>query len=282
MKNIGLIVIAMSLAVVMAACGSSEEEGSYVDRMLIEHEEDKPVENASTELKQASGVQGEEVVYATVNGKEITGYLARPEGANADAPGLIVIHEWWGLNDNIRMMTQKLAGEGYTALAVDLYKGKVTEKPDSAGTYARSVNENEAIDNLTQAYNYLKDQHEATAIGTIGWCFGGGWSLRTALTHPKKIDATVIYYGRLVTDTAQLSKLQMPILGIFGSEDQGIPPKKVKEFESALNEVGVDNSIHIYEGARHAFASPSGGRYQKKAAEDAWKKTITFLAKHLK
>jgi len=180
------------------------------------------------------------------------------------------------------MMADKLAGEGYTALAVDLYNGKVAELPDSAGTYARSVKEEEALDNLTQAYQYLTNDQGAGKIGTIGWCFGGGWSLQTALAHPEKIDATVIYYGRLVTDATKLEKLQMPIIGFFGAEDNGIPPETVHEFESALNDAGVKNSIHIYDGAGHAFANPSGTRYVQEAAEDAWQKTVTFLSENLK
>ena len=280
MENIGKLLLSIGLMVLMIGCGSEEKD--YIDRMSDEHEGDAPVENAASDLNQTSEASGEEVVYATVNGNEITGYLAKPDKMEENSPGIIVIHEWWGLNENIRMMTDKLAGEGYTALAVDLYNGKVAESPDNAGNYAGSVQENEAIDNLTQAYNYLTEEQGATNVGTIGWCFGGGWSLQTALAHPEKIDATVIYYGRLVTDAEQLEKLQMPILGIFGAEDEGIPPSTVKEFEAALNEAGVSNSIHIYEGANHAFANPSGTRYVEDAAEDAWKKTLTFFEENLK
>lgn len=268
------------LGLFIAACSGEKED--FLDRMSMEHEGDRPVENASSDLAQSGEAAGEEVRYATVNGTEITGYLAKPENADKNTPGIIVIHEWWGLNDNIRNMTDKLAGEGYTALAVDLYKGKVAESPDSAGTYAGSVDEEEAVDNLTQAYNYLSEEQNAANIGVIGWCFGGAWSLQTALAHPGKIDATVIYYGRLVTDTEQLKKLQMPVLGIFGAEDEGIPPKEVKAFESALNEVGISNSIHIYDGAGHAFANPSGTRYQEEAAKDAWQKTVSFFEENLK
>lgn len=282
MENIWRFILTIGLVALLAACGSEEQQDDYVDRMENEHEGDTPVANEAADIKQSAEVSAEEVTYATVNGTEITGYLAKPDNMDEDRPGIIVIHEWWGLNDNIRMMTDKLAGEGYTALAVDLYKGKVTESSDSAGTYARSVDDEEAIDNLTQAYNYLNEEQNATAIGTIGWCFGGSWSLQTALAHPEKIDATIIYYGRLETDAEQLAKLEMPILGIFGAEDEGIPPKQVKQFESALNEVDVSNSIHIYDGAGHAFANPSGTRYVEDAAKDAWQKTTAFFEKHLK
>ncbi|WP_445665506.1 dienelactone hydrolase family protein [Fodinibius sp. AD559] len=280
MHQLGRVYLVLGLALLLTACSDSPEE-DFIDRMTQEHKGDSPVENTSQQLNQSGEVSGQEVTYATVNGKDITGYLSKPEGKD-NAPGIIVIHEWWGLNDNIRMMTDKLAGEGYTALAVDLYNGKVAESPDSAGTYARSVDDKEALANLTQAYGYLNKSQGADNIGVIGWCFGGAWSLQTALAHPQKIDATVIYYGRLVTETEKLKTLEMPVLGIFGEEDEGIPPQKVKGFESALNEVGVENSIHIYEGAGHAFANPSGTRYVEKAAEDAWQKTVRFLEQNLK
>lgn len=280
MYTIGRVLLSIGLMILVAGCGSKSEK-DYLDRMSDEHQGDTPIENAASKLKQSGNASGEEVTYATVNGKEITGYLARPEEGE-NTPGIIVIHEWWGLNDNIRMMADKLAGEGYTALAVDLYNGKVAETPDSAKAYMGMVNQEQAVDNLTQAYGYLNEQQGSKNIGVIGWCFGGGWSLQTALAHPDKIDATVIYYGQLVTDTEQLQQLQMPVLGIFGAEDQGIPVENVKKFESALNEAGVTNSIHIYDGAGHAFANPSGTRYVEKAAEDAWQKTVDFLATHLK
>lgn len=282
MENVGKLLLGFGLMILMSSCGESDQEKDYLSRMSAEHKGDAPLGNASSELDQPAEVQGEEVVYATVNGEEITGYLVKPDTTSDDLPGIIVIHEWWGLNDNIRMMAEKLASEGYAALAVDLYNGRVAESPDSARTYAGSVQQNEAIDNLTQAYNFLAQKQAERNIGVIGWCFGGGWSLQTSLALPEKIDATVIYYGQLVTDTGQLKKLEMPVLGIFGAKDEGIPPEQVNKFEAALDEAGVTNSIHIYEGAGHAFANPSGTQYEKEAAEDAWQKTIAFLNEHLK
>lgn len=281
MEILGRLLLSIVVMALVTGC-SSETEDDFLDRMAMEHEGDRPVANASAELGTAAEAKGESVTYATVNGQQVTGYLAHPEDTVSGGPGVILIHEWWGLNDNIRMMADKLAAQGYTALAVDLYYGKEAESPDQAGKYAGSVNEKEAIDNLTQAYDYLTSKQDVGKVGVIGWCFGGGWSLQTALALPDKIDATVIYYGRLVTEADQLKKLQMPVLGLFGAEDSGIPPETVKQFESALNEAGVSNSIHIYEDAGHAFANPSGTRYVEKAAEDAWQKTTNFLKQNLK
>lgn len=281
MKNIVSLLLSFAL-ILLIGCGSGEDD-EFVDKMSEEHEGETPVENEATDLDQSVEVSGQKVTYATIDGEGITGYLAKPENAeDGDMPGIIVIHEWWGLNTNIQRMTDKLAGQGYTALAVDLYKGEVAQSSNSAGNLAGSVDDDEALDNLSQAYDYLIEEQGAGNMGVIGWCFGGAWSLQTALAHPDEIDATVIYYGRLETDTEKLKKLEMPILGIFGEDDESIPPEDVNEFESALNEVGVSNSIHIYEDAGHAFANPSGDRYVEEAAEDAWQKTIDFFNKHLK
>lgn len=263
-------------------CGGSEEQG-YADRMAAEHAGDVPVPSGAASTEPAGGVAEETVEYATIDGRPVRGFLAQPTGGAGDGPALIVIHEWWGLNDNIRAMARRLAGEGYTALAVDLYRGDVAEDPERARELMSAAMKGEAEleDNLRQAFAYLSDDLEASPVGTIGWCFGGGWSLRTALMLPEGISATVVYYGRLPTDKQSLATLQAPVLGIFGAEDGGIPVESVHAFEQALGELGKDAQIHIYPGADHAFANPSGTRYNAGAAEDAWDKTLAFLKRHL-
>ena len=212
----------------------------------------------------------------------MSGYLARPRNA-AGAPGVIVIHEWWGLNENIESMARQLAGEGYLALAVDLYGGEVASDRDGARALATAARENPAPleENLKQAYAYLGSLG-ASKVGSIGWCFGGGWSLQAALLLPGELDAAVIYYGRVITDRDKLAVLTAPVLGHFGSEDRGIPIDGVREFEAVLGELGKDASIHVYEGANHAFANPSGTRYDAAAAEQAWERTLAFFAETLK
>ncbi len=290
MRSHSFAILALFAATVvpvgLTACGNQKmSDDEYADRMSEEHKEDSPVPGAaSLEGSPAMEIESETVTYATVEGTEIKGHLARPKGSEGSLPGIIVIQEWWGLNDNIRAMADKLAGEGYAALAVDLYNGQVAEDADQAQELMRAAMGDVAAaqDNLKQAYAFLEENYKAPKIGTIGWCFGGGWSLNTALMLPNKIDATIIYYGRLETDPEKLKVLSMPILGIFGAEDQGIPLDMVKAFESALETLGKDVSIHVYEGADHAFANPSGTHYEPDAAQDAWQKTLDFCAMHLK
>jgi carboxymethylenebutenolidase len=258
-------------------------DAQYLAAMAAMHHDDAPNASPVTLPAPAQPVSGSEVVYATVGGKQVKGYLARPTAAKGPLPGIIVVHEWWGLNDNIRKTADRLAGEGYEALAVDLYGGQSAQNPDEATKYMQAVmaDKDSAKDNLKQAYAYLHDHEHATKLGVVGWCFGGGWSLQTALLLPDKLDAAVMYYGQPVTDVATLKTLKMPLLGLFGEKDQGITVADVTAFQEALKQAGVDAEIHEYPDAGHAFANPSGKNYQEAAAKDAWERTVKFFAAHL-
>ncbi len=283
MNQRALFVSLLALTLTPAVCHGGNEMKD-MERMAQEHRHDKPVATAAATTPPVQEVTGEDVVYATVAGKPVEGYLARPKSAKGPLPGIIVIQEWWGLNDNVRQMAKRLAGEGYTALAVDLYGGQVADTPDKAMELMKASmgRTSELEENLRQAYGYLEMKQKAPKTGVIGWCFGGGWSLQTALLLSDKIDATVIYYGRLETDKAKLGKLSMPVIGFFGGKDQGIPVAGVRAFEAAMKELGKPVEIHVYDDANHAFANPSGGNYNEAAAKDAWQRTIAFLAKNLK
>ncbi len=276
-------VIIVSFLFVFSACQPDDANDEYADRMNNEHAEDTPVASATLAGTDTLDVTGEDVVYATVGGNGVTGYLVRPNNAEGSLPGVIVIQEWWGLNDNIRSMAEKIAALGYTALAVDLYSGQVAEDREAAYQYMQEAMENEAAltDNLKQAYAFLTEEWGAPSVASIGWCFGGGWSLRTALALPSELDGAVIYYGQLDTDQSHLATLQMPILGFFGEDDEGIPVEQVREFGMALDELGKEGEVHIYPNADHAFANPSGGRYNAEAADDAWSRVVAFFAANL-
>jgi carboxymethylenebutenolidase len=208
-------------------------------------------------------------------------YLSLPEG-EPPFPGLVVIQEWWGLNENIQHWSDRLAADGYAALAVDLYEGKVATTPDEASEYMSSVDEEEALEILQTAFAFLRGEPRVRAVkcGSIGWCFGGGWSLRLALAEPE-LDACVIYYGRLVDDPNELGKIGARVCGIFANQDRGIPPENVDAFVEGLDDAGVPHEIHRYD-ANHAFANPSSARYDFDAAGDAWEKVRAFLAANLK
>ena len=262
----------------------TSDEEQHMHRMAAEHQGDRPLASPAATTPPAQPVTGQAVAYGQAGGKPITGFLARPASAKGPLPAILVIHEWWGLNDNIRDMARRLAGEGYVALAVDLYGGATAATPDQAMKLMQGVMKDPAPAkaNLRQAYDYLTAHEHAPRVGVIGWCFGGGWSLETALMLPDKIGATVIYYGHLTTDRAALARLQMPLIGFFGAQDQSIPVASVREFEAAMKSLGKPIEVHVYDGAGHAFANPSGTNYRPKAASDAWTRTVAFLAKSLK
>lgn len=229
---------------------------------------------------QANGAQASTVTFGP--GGKYSGYLVRPTG-EGPFPGLVVIHEWWGLNDHIRAQAVRLAEAGYVALAVDLF-GKSTTDPQEAMRQSRGLDQQTATTEMLYAANYLRNRPDVRAnrVGSIGWCFGGAQSLNLAINDPN-LAAAVIYYGRLVTDPAQLRRIRAAVQGVFGEADESIPMATVREFDQALTQARVRHEIHTYPGAGHAFANPSGGdRYKPDAAADAWAKTMDFLQRYLK
>ncbi|HSE99547.1 MAG TPA: dienelactone hydrolase family protein [Nitrososphaeraceae archaeon] len=266
---------------------------NYVDiaaaePLTIKGEDIKELQNST---KSSFSIENKNVNYYN----KTSGYLAYPIIENntknltdKKLPGIIMIHEWWGLNENIKNMANSLAKEGYVVLAVDLYNGQVTDATDIAKTLVSKVRDNpsEAINNLQSAVRYLAslENVNSSKIASLGWCFGGGQSLQLALnTEPDyPLAATIIYYGNLVSDQESISKIKWPVLGIFGDQDQSISVNDVKNFEKILTSTGVPNEIYIYEGVGHAFANPSGDNYAPKETADAWQKTLDFLNKYIK
>jgi len=219
------------------------------------------------------------------------GYLVYPLSTNGTLsnklPAVIMVHEWWGLNENIKNMANILARQGFVVLAADLYKGEVANTPQRAAELVQSVrnNQNISIANLQSAVKYLGSlpNVDDSKIVSVGWCFGGGQSLQLALNsqeHP--LAATVIYYGTpLVTNESSLSVIKWPVLGIFGDKDQAISLEQINLFRKSLDQNGITNEIHIYKGVGHAFANPSGDNYAPKETQDAWQKTLSFLKKYV-
>jgi carboxymethylenebutenolidase len=249
---------------------------------------------SSDDANSQSGLQNQSINYFDGS----SGYLVYADTTNATSasgqqqqqqqklPAVVMIHEWWGLNDNIKDMADELASEGYVVLAADLYNGEVATTPDKAMQLVGTVRENpeQAISNLQSAVQYLASlpNVNSSRIASLGWCFGGGQSLQLALNSEQNpLAATLIYYGNLVNDTNELSKINWPVLGIFGNQDQSIPVESVNAFEQALNEIGITNEIYIYPGVGHAFANPSGDNYAPAETADAWEKTLAFLKKYV-
>ena len=217
-----------------------------------------------------------------LHGSELTvggarAYLSVPAG-KPPFPAIVVIHEWWGLNDNIEHWSDRLASAGWAALAIDLYGGTVATTPDQAMAAMKAVDEARAGETISAAIQFLHDDPRisATKRAVIGWCFGGGWSLRTALAHPE-LDGAILYYGHPETDATKLAAIKARVLAFFGNKDQSIPPAVVDQFEAALHQAGVRAEVHRYD-AEHAFANPSNPHYDETASADAWSHVVAFLA----
>jgi carboxymethylenebutenolidase len=219
----------------------------------------------------------ETVKQTTPGGREVTAALAVP--ATTPAASVLLIHEWWGLNDQIKTMAAEFAKEGFLALAVDLYEGKVATDPGTAQTLMQANDPDKSSETLGVWTAWLKADTRSTGkVGTIGWCFGGGWSLNASVANP--IDATVIYYGRVDRAADDLKTLKGPVLGQFAEEDQWINKPMVEAFEANMQQAGKSLEVHWY-AAHHAFANPTGDNYDQEDAQLAWQRTLEFLRKNL-
>jgi carboxymethylenebutenolidase len=217
------------------------------------------------------------------SGKDtIGGYLALPEKPGT-YPAVIVIHEWWGLNPWVKEQTGKFAGQGYVALAVDLYRGKSAVDPTEAHELSRGLPQDRGVKDIQAAYDYLMARKDVNKdrIAIVGWCMGGGYALQFAIRQPR-LSAIVVNYGALPTDPNDLQQIAPPILGNFGADDKGITPADVHAFEDQMKKIGRYTDIKIYPGAGHAFENPNNvNGYRPEAAADAWTRTVAFLRKML-
>jgi carboxymethylenebutenolidase len=236
-------------------------------------------------MAQAAAAITTPVQITTPDGESVSAALALPEGEGPH-PAVILVHEWWGLNDQIRTMAVEIARLGYVALAIDLYGGKVATTPERAKELSGSVRGAEALDTIAGWVTWLNANPAVTKtadgrakLGTIGWCFGGTWSLNTSIAHP--VDATVVYYGKVNRPASDLANLHGPVLGHFANRDQWITKSLVREFTDAMAEIGKTPEVFWYE-ADHAFANPTGHAYDAEDAALAWSRTTAFLEANLK
>ena len=230
-----------------------------------------------------SALAGDRVSF-TQGTTKVNAYLALPKGEGTH-PAVIVIQEWWGLNDWVEKQANKLADLGYIALAPDLYKGKVTKDQAVAHQLMNGLDEAEAMAMLRASADFLRGRSDvrANAIGTIGWCMGGGYAIRLATDDPG-IRAVVMYYGAPLTDATAIRRVKAAVLGNFGGADKGPSPDQVSTFQQAMKKAGKRVDFKVYPSAGHAFANETNpfGTYKETYAKDAWTRTTAFFKKELK
>ena len=281
MRRTSLFVTALLL---LTFCkGQEPATSSSASSTAPEHDHGAAAAAAATGTAQATPHNGTTVSFPSSPG-EASGYLALPKDGSGKHPAVVVIQEWWGLNDWIKEQADRLAGQGYVALAVDLYRGKATADPGEAHELMRGLPQDRGVSDLKAGFHYLaaRTDVDPKRIGAIGWCMGGGYSLQLAIAEPR-LAADVINYGSLVTDPATIARIQPPLLGNFGGADRGIPPADVKAFEETAKKAGKSVDFKVYDGAGHAFMNPNNKEgYKQDAAADAQARIDAFLTKHLR
>lgn len=242
--------------------------------------EEQPAEAESSD-SEAAGLVTETAQYQDSDGDQLMGYLARPEGSTA-LPAIVVIQEWWGLNEHIKDVARRFAQEGYVALAPDLYHGAVATEPDEARKLVMELDMAEAVREIQAAIDYLQSLPAVAGpkVGIVGFCMGGGLVLETALVDPD-VAATVAFYGRPLSE-GRAAQMRAPVLGLYGADDGGIPVEEVRAMETGFNNKGLENEIHVYEGAGHAFFNNTRDSYNPEAAADAWQRTLDWFGQRLK
>lgn len=264
---------AAAAQMLLTACQHSNEDNP-----------DEVVQGTRNEEVPSEPVVAAGIVSAMVNypgGEDgLMGYLARPDD-DAAHPAVVVIQEWWGLNEHIKDVTRRFAEEGFVALAPDLYHGQVVSEPDAARSLAIALDRDAAVQEIQSATDYLQQQSFVSVrkVGTVGFCMGGWLSLQTAVDEAD-VGASVAFYGRPLT-ADEVGSIQAPIMGNYGADDRGIPVANVEAMQTALSEAGIENDIKIYDGADHAFFNDTRPSYHEEASKDAWERTLGWYRKHL-
>jgi carboxymethylenebutenolidase len=233
-------------------------------------------------LTTEEGLAAEMVEYAGPDGDMLPGYLARPEG-DGPFPAVIVLQEWWGLNEHIKDVTRRFAQEGYVALAPDLYKGVVATEPDEARKLVMELDMPAAVAEIGSAADFLLAQEYVSGeqVAVMGFCMGGRLTLMAALDDAGtgRYGAAVAFYGSPLTPD-EAATVETAVLGLYGADDGGIPVAEVQAMQAAFDAAGVVNEIVIYDGAPHSFFNDTRESYRPEAAADAWQRTLAWLSEH--
>jgi len=213
-------------------------------------------------------------------GKEVNVFIARPDGIE-NAPAVIIVQEWWGLNPHIEDVAQRFAREGFIAVAPDLYDGVTTKDAKEASNLMGKLKTEKGLEYLQIALNQLRSMKDVTSVGVTGFCMGGTFAL--LLPCHEGLEAAAPFYGDVPVDTSIIANLSCPLLFIGGDQDQWITVEKMKRLETALKQYGKEGEVRIYQGADHAFFNDTRPDvYSKSDANDAWMRVIDFFNKHLK
>jgi len=269
-------------ALLAAGCGQGDRQDPGHQAQAPEpRSTPKPGESRGTPAQSAArNVTSDTLAYGEVGDQLVYGHFAFPEDMVDPLPAVIVIHDWWGLNDEIKAYGSRLAAEGFIVLAIDLFNGATATAPAGARDLERAVFEDPelALANVRQAYRFVKEVAGAPSVAALGFGFGGGWALNVAIAQPADFAAIVTYYGQVNSDQDSLAPITGPILGLFAETDRAVPADSVRGFERALEALDKDYDVVVYDDARRGFADALiADGYDANVAERAWEHTLEFL-----
>lgn len=275
-------ICAVVLSVLLVACdsGSDDSAAAPVSKSADGSQAAAPSESV---VPTQRAVVSDELPYGEVDEELVYGHFVFPSDMIEPLPAVILVHEWWGLNDTVREWADQLAAEGYIVLAVDLFQGKTATSPAAARELMTAIVENPdaAAANIRSAYEFVTDTAGAPRTGSVGWGFGGTWSLNTAMLFPDELDATVIFYGPVTADEDKLRPVSAPLLAFFGDKDRTISAESVEMFDASLQRLRKNFEIKTYPGVGTGFSNPSNNNYNREAANDAWQRMLEFFKLHL-
>ena len=279
----GLIV----LFLLATACGrdeTAEEEQAASPATTESAAPPPPVEEDRLGPAPTRPVDSERLPYAEIDDQLVYGHFAFPSDMIEPLPAVIVVHDLWGLTDEVRALSDRLAAEGYMVLAVDLFDGSTFDAETRSRANREAVelleNPDKAASNISQALDFVGIAG-APGKASLGWGLGGAWSLNATMMFPDELDAAIVYYGQVTSDEEELMKISAPVLGLFGARDREITVDSVTEFEAAMRRLRKDYVVQVYPGVGARFADSTWATFDQEAARDAWQRTIDFLASKL-
>ena len=274
------VAVVIAALLVLAACGKEEAPAPASPESAAPPPTAAP---ASADELPGRPIVSERLPYGEVGDELVYGHFVFPTDMVEPLPAVIIIHEWWGLNDIVRDEADRVASQGYIVLAVDLFGGETTNDVVEARRQMLNVlqNQDAAEDNIRQAYEFVAETAGAPRVAALGWGLGGSWALNTATRMPGTLAATVMFYGQVSDEASTLAPIDAPLLGFFGDKDRTISAADVRAFESRMQELGKAVDVVVYPGAGHGFANPEGRNYDATLARQSWDRTLEFLAESL-
>ena len=281
-----ILTLVLALALLLAGCGDGEESTTDgTSNTTVSRGRDVAPETVDdSALRDPVDVDAIEIAYGETEDELLRGYFVYPSDMVEPLPAVIVVHEWWGLNDAVRKAATKIAEQGYMVLAVDLFQGQTASSTADASALARQLLETPgfAEKNLRAAHGFLTEAAGAPTVATLGWSLGGYWAVEATRFLPDQFAAAVVYYGQPDADPDMVSAISAPGLGRYGGADRSIPAESVRAFREQAQALDKSVEVIIYPKANHGFANPDDSRYANRTAEQAWRRTAAFLDRYLR